>query len=163
MRWCAPPTISRGAWGHIEVRGLIQRVSEAHVTVAGECVGEIGPGILLLLGMHKGDREEQTVRLLEKVLAYRIFADANGRMNRSLADTGGGLLVVSQFTLVAETKKGLRPGFDPAETPVRAEALYDYFVREARARHATVATGRFGADMQVHLVNDGPVTFLLEM
>lgn len=144
------------------MRGLIQRVSEARVVVEGEVVGEVGPGILLLLGVHKGDSEEQALRLLEKVLAYRIFSDAAGRMNRSLADTGGGLLVVSQFTLAAETRKGLRPGFDPAEAPVRAEALYEYFLREARARHSPLAGGRFGADMKVHLVNDGPVTFLLE-
>lgn len=144
------------------MRGLIQRVSEARVLVEGRCVGEIGPGILLLLGMHKGDTEPQAQRLLEKVLAYRIFADAEGRMNRSLADTGGGLLVVSQFTLAAETKKGLRPGFDPAEAPARAKALYDYFVAAARARHPVVATGCFGADMKVQLTNDGPVTFLLE-
>lgn len=144
------------------MRGLIQRVSEARVVVDGEVVGKVGCGILLLLGVHKGDTGEQALRLLEKVLAYRIFPDAAGRMNRSLADTGGGLLVVSQFTLAAETRKGLRPGFDPAEAPVRAEALYEYFLREARARHSPVASGRFGADMKVHLVNDGPVTFLLE-
>lgn len=144
------------------MRGLIQRVSEARVVVDGEVVGAVGSGILLLLGVHKGDTGEQALRLLEKVLAYRIFPDAAGRMNRSLADTGGGLLVVSQFTLAAETRKGLRPGFDPAEAPARAEALYEYFLREARARHAAVASGRFGADMKVHLVNDGPVTFLLE-
>lgn len=144
------------------MRGLIQRVSEARVVVAGEVVGEIGPGILLLLGVHKGDSEEMALKLLEKVLAYRIFADDAGRMNRSLADTGGGLLVVSQFTLAAETRKGLRPGFDPAEAPARAEALYEFLLREARARHDLVASGRFGADMKVHLVNDGPVTFLLE-
>lgn len=144
------------------MRGLVQRVAEARVTVAGECVGQIGAGILLLLGMHKGDTEAQALRLLEKVLAYRIFPDAGGRMNRSLADTGGGLLVVSQFTLAADTKKGLRPGFDPAEIPERAQALYAFFVDEARRRHPVVATGCFGADMQVSLVNDGPVTFLLE-
>lgn len=130
--------------------------------VGAECVGQIGPGILLLLGMHKGDLEEQALKLLERVLAYRIFSDEAGRMNRSLADIGGGLLVVSQFTLAAETRKGLRPGFDPAEAPARAEALYEHVLREARARHPIVAAGRFGADMKVHLVNDGPVTFLLE-
>ncbi|MDF2446302.1 MAG: D-tyrosyl-tRNA(Tyr) deacylase [Moraxellaceae bacterium] len=144
------------------MRGLIQRVSEARVIVEGACIGEVGAGILLLLGMHRGDSEEQALRLLDKVLAYRIFPDEAGRMNRSLADIGGGLLVVSQFTLAAETKKGLRPGFDPAEAPARAEALYEYFLREARARHPVVASGCFGADMKVHLVNDGPVTFLLE-
>lgn len=168
MRWCAPPTISRVVWASAEhgddffVRGLIQRVSEARVVVDGEAVGEIGSGILLLLGVHKGDTEAQALKLLEKVLAYRIFPDDTGRMNRSLADTGGGLLVVSQFTLAAETRKGLRPGFDPAELPERAEALYEYFLQEARSRHACVSNGRFGADMKVHLINDGPVTFLLE-
>ncbi len=145
------------------MRGLIQRVSAASVCVEGELVGEIGVGILLLFGVHKGDSEEQALKLLEKVLAYRIFPDESGRMNRSLADSGGGLLVVSQFTLVAETKKGLRPGFDPAEQPARAEALYEFFLREARARHSCVASGQFGADMKVQLLNDGPVTFLLEM
>lgn len=145
------------------MRGLIQRVSEASVRVEGEVVGEIGVGILLLLGVHKGDSEEQAQKLLEKVLAYRIFPDETGRMNRSLSDIGGGLLVVSQFTLAAETKKGLRPGFDPAEQPALAEALYEFFLTQARARHGRIAGGRFGADMKVQLVNDGPVTFLLEM
>lgn len=145
------------------MRGLIQRVSEASVRVEGELVGEIGSGILLLLGVHKGDTEAQALKLLEKVLAYRIFPDGTGRMNRCLLDIGGGLLVVSQFTLAAETKKGLRPGFDPAESPARAEALYELFLQEARARHPHIASGRFGADMKVQLVNDGPVTFLLEM
>lgn len=130
--------------------------------VAAECVGEIAGGILLLLGVHKGDSEEQALRLLEKVLAYRIFPDDTGRMNRSLADTEGGLLVVSQFTLAAETGKGLRPGFDPAEAPARAEVLYEFFLKEARLRHEKVAQGRFGADMKVQLINDGPATFLLE-
>jgi D-aminoacyl-tRNA deacylase len=118
------------------MRGLIQRVCEARVLVADEVVGEISTGILLLLGVHKGDSEAQAVKLLEKVLAYRIFPDDSGRMNRSLAEIGGGLLVVSQFTLVAETGKGLRPGFDPGEQPVRAAALYEFFLREALARHA---------------------------
>lgn len=145
------------------MRGLIQRVSEARVVVAGEVVGEIPTGILLLLGVHKGDSEAQAMKLLEKVLAYRIFPDESGRMNRSLSDIVGGLLVVSQFTLAAETGKGLRPGFDPAERPARAEALYDFFLREARARHSVVACGRFAADMKVQLVNDGPATFLLEI
>ncbi|MGH8491789.1 MAG: D-aminoacyl-tRNA deacylase [Moraxellaceae bacterium] len=145
------------------MRGLIQRVSEACVRVDGDIVGEISAGILLFLGVHKGDSEAQAVKLLEKVLAYRIFPDDSGRMNRSLSETSGGLLVVSQFTLAAETKKGLRPGFDPAEQPERAQALYEFFLQQARGRHAQVANGRFGADMKVQLVNDGPVTFLLEM
>lgn len=146
-----------------EVRGLIQRVNEASVVVDGTTIGEIGTGILLLLGIHKGDSEAQALKLLEKVLAYRIFPDETGRMNCSLADIGGGLLVVSQFTLVAETRKGLRPGFDPAEQPARAEEIYDFLLTKARVAHATVACGRFGADMKVQLVNDGPVTFLLEL
>jgi D-tyrosyl-tRNA(Tyr) deacylase len=145
------------------MRGLIQRVSEARVVVGGETVGEVGTGILLLLGVHKGDSEAQALKLLEKVLAYRIFPDDSGRMNRSLADIGGGLLVVSQFTLAAETRKGLRPGFDPAELPARAEALYEYFLQEARRCYSGVSHGRFGADMKVHLVNDGPATFLLDV
>ena len=145
------------------MRGLIQRVSEAAVVVDGECTGRIGSGILLLLGVEKGDTEEQARRLLDKVLAYRIFADADSRMNLSLRDTGGGLLVVSQFTLAADTQKGLRPSFSSAETPARAEQLYAYFLAQARAAHANIACGRFGADMKVSLVNDGPVTFLLQV
>lgn len=143
------------------MRALIQRVVMARVTVAGEVVGEIGPGLLLFLAFHKGDREAEALALLDKVLAYRVFADARGRMNHSLREMGGGLLVVSQFTLAADTGKGLRPGFDPAETPARARELYGYFLQEAQARHGKVAAGVFGADMQVALVNDGPVTFLL--
>ncbi|MFN3587596.1 MAG: D-aminoacyl-tRNA deacylase [Moraxellaceae bacterium] len=145
------------------MRGLIQRVAMARVTVAGEVVGEIGPGLLLFLGIHKGDSAAQADRLLERVLGYRVFADERGRMNRNLTDVGGGLLVVSQFTLAAETRKGLRPGFDPAAPPDAARALYEAFVAAACARHGPVATGVFGADMQVQLVNDGPVTFLLEI
>lgn len=144
------------------MRGLIQRVSEAAVVVDGEVVGQIGPGILLLLGVAKGDSREQANKLLEKVLNYRIFSDADDKMNLSLRDTGGGLLVVSQFTLAADTQKGLRPSFSSAEVPALAEAMYNDFAAEARARHVNVATGRFGANMQVRLINDGPVTFLLE-
>lgn len=145
------------------MKGLIQRVRHASVQVDGECVGRIDQGILLLLGVEKGDHEATAERLLHKVLNYRIFADADGRMNLSLADTGGGLLVVSQFTLVADTRKGLRPGFSSGATPADGERLYRHFVERARQRHAPVATGRFGADMQVELLNDGPVTFLLEV
>jgi len=141
--------------------GLIQRVSEASVAVAGEVVGVIGPGLLLLLGVEKEDGEAQAERLLEKVLAYRVFNDAEDRMNLSLRDVQGGLLVVSQFTLAAATDKGLRPSFSSAKPPQEAERLYDYFLARARDAHPTVACGRFGADMQVALVNDGPVTFLL--
>ena len=141
--------------------GLIQRVSSASVTVDGDIVGEIGPGLLLLLGVEKEDTEANADRLLEKVLAYRVFSDENGHMNLSLKDVGGGLLVVSQFTLAASTKKGLRPSFSSAAPPAEAEALYEHFVDRARASHDPVATGRFGADMKVALLNDGPVTFLL--
>ncbi|HIG39928.1 MAG: D-aminoacyl-tRNA deacylase [bacterium] len=142
--------------------GLIQRVSSADVVVAGETVGEIQRGILLLLGVQKHDNAQSIDKLLNKVLAYRIFADAKGHMNLSLTDVGGDLLVVSQFTLAANTKKGLRPSFSSAAPPELAEGLYDEFVGLARARFGRVATGVFGADMQVSLVNDGPVTFLLE-
>ena len=141
---------------------LIQRVSEARVDVDGITVGAIGAGLLALIGVQPGDGEAQTQRLLERVLGYRVFADAEGRMNRSLADIGGGLLLVSQFTLAADTRSGMRPGFSTAAAPADAERWFDRLVELARARHAGVETGRFGAHMQVHLVNDGPVTFRLE-
>lgn len=140
---------------------LLQRVTRASVEVAGEVTGAIGPGLLVLLGVEKEDGREQADRLLHKLLAYRVFADEEGRMNRSLQDTGGGLLLVSQFTLAADTSKGLRPGFSSAKAPAEAEELYDYVLEEARRRHGNVAAGRFGADMQVSLINDGPVTFIL--
>jgi len=145
------------------MKGLIQRVSHASVRVDGELTGQIESGILLLLGVEKGDSEATADRLLQKVLKYRIFSDEEGKMNLSLADTGGGLLVVSQFTLVADTRKGLRPSFSSGATPAEGERLYDYFVSQAKALHTPVATGRFGADMKVELLNDGPVTFLLEV
>lgn len=144
------------------MRGLIQRVSGASVTVDGDVTGEIGQGILLLLGVEKGDDQEALKKMLHKVLNYRIFSDDDGKMNLSVADIKGGLLVVSQFTLAAETKKGLRPGFSTAASPDQAEALYDQFVALASEQHPDVATGSFGADMKVQLLNDGPVTFLLE-
>jgi D-tyrosyl-tRNA(Tyr) deacylase len=142
--------------------GLIQRVKNASVTVAGETVGEIGQGLLLLLGVERDDGEVEADKLLKKVLAYRVFADAEGKMNLSLTDIGGGLLVVSQFTLAAATDKGLRPSFSSAKPPAEAERLYEYFLQQARNTHPIVACGRFGADMQVSLVNDGPVTFMLQ-
>lgn len=142
---------------------LLQRVTRASVTVGGDTVGEIGPGLLVLLGVQKHDTATEGARLLERVLTYRIYADAEGRMNRSLVDTGGGLLVVSQFTLAAETRKGTRPGFSTAAPPDEARRLCDEFVAAARQRVAHVATGSFGAHMQVSLVNDGPVTFWLEV
>ncbi|WP_281646174.1 D-aminoacyl-tRNA deacylase [Parendozoicomonas sp. Alg238-R29] len=145
------------------MKGLIQRVSQASVVVDGETVGEIDHGILLLLGVEKDDTPEKAGKLLDKVLKYRIFSDGAGKMNLSLADTGGGLLVVSQFTLVADTRKGLRPSFSSGASPALGEELYEQFVEMAKSRHSTVATGNFGADMKVSLLNDGPVTFMLEV
>lgn len=142
--------------------GLIQRVSYATVEVNGDRMGEIGPGILLLLGVQAGDNEVAATRLLHKVLNYRIFPDDEGRMNLNLQQMGGGLMVVSQFTLAADTGKGLRPGFSNAAPPERAEALYDYFLSRAEHLYSDVASGIFGANMQVSLCNDGPVTFMLE-
>jgi D-tyrosyl-tRNA(Tyr) deacylase len=141
---------------------LIQRVTEAAVTVDAQIAGKIGRGVLALVGVQRGDDEAAAARLLERVLTYRIFEDEAGRMNRSLADIAGGLLLVPQFTLAAETRKGTRAGFSGAEQPERAKALFEALVSLARARHAQVATGTFGAHMQVALVNDGPVTFWLE-
>ncbi|GGO88093.1 D-aminoacyl-tRNA deacylase [Marinobacterium nitratireducens] len=144
------------------MKALIQRVSSARVDVDGDCTGAIGPGILLLLGVEKCDDEAAADKLLAKVLGYRIFADADGKMNLNLQQAEGGLLVVSQFTLVADTRKGLRPSFSSGASPELGERLYDYFVERARSLHHEVATGRFGANMQVSLTNDGPVTFMLE-
>ena len=141
---------------------LIQRVGEASVTVEGQIVGRIGRGVLALIGVQRGDEATTAARLLERVLGYRIFEDDAGRMNRSLADIAGGLLLVPQFTLAADTRKGSRAGFSGAEQPERARALFDELVALARARHAEVATGSFGAHMRVALVNEGPVTFWLE-
>lgn len=143
--------------------GLLQRVSRASVTVAGEVVGRIDAGLLVLLGVERGDSVAEADRLLERLLTYRVFEDDTGRMNRSVLDTGGGLLVVSQFTLAADTHKGTRAGFQTAAPPDEAERLYEYLVASARRRVATVATGRFGAMMQVDLTNDGPVTFWLQV
>ena len=140
--------------------GLIQRVSEAQVRVLDEVAGEIGPGIVLLLSVEKTDSRAQVDKLLNKVLNYRLFGDDKDHMNLSLLDVGGELLVVSQFTLAADTKKGLRASFSSAAAPEDAEALYQLFVERA-AQSVIVQTGRFGADMKVSLVNDGPVTFML--
>lgn len=142
--------------------GLIQRVTHARVEVDDTVTGKIDQGILLLLGVQKEDDEQKADKLLHKVLNYRIFSDENGRMNNSLLDTQGELLVVSQFTLAADTQKGLRPGFSSAGSPEQAERLYDYFVAQSQQQVIT-QTGRFGADMQVSLCNDGPVTFRLEV
>ena len=145
------------------MKALLQRVSEARVTVGEKIVGEIGEGLLVLLGLDKGDDEETARRLLDKLLAYRVFSDEAGRMNCSVTDIDGEVLLVSQFTLSADTRKGLRPSFSSAMPPVEAETLYQYILEQLRQRHPKVAAGRFGADMQVGLVNDGPVTFLLEV
>lgn len=142
--------------------GLIQRVKSASVEVAGQQWGAIGPGILLLLGVEKTDTHNSAEKLLDKVLAYRIFADEAGKMNCNLQQINGGLLIVSQFTLAADTRKGLRPSFSSAAPPLLAQELYDYFVTRSRMLHPHTATGIFAADMQVSLVNDGPVTFLLK-
>ena len=144
------------------MKALIQRVRQARVEVAGEVVGAIDQGLLVFVGVEREDDHARVDKLLHKLLRYRVFADAEGRMNRSLSDIGGGLLLVSQFTLVADTRSGLRPSFSSAAMPEQGEALYDYLVQQAGVQHPQMACGRFGADMQVHLQNDGPVTFLLE-
>jgi len=141
---------------------LIQRVSTAHVDVDGQTVGAIGPGLLALVAVQPDDGEAQARRLLERMLGYRVFDDGTGRMNRSLADTGGGLLLVSQFTLAADTRSGRRPSFTTAAPPEQGRRWFERLAALARAAHPTVEIGRFGAHMQVHLVNDGPVTFWLE-
>lgn len=141
---------------------LIQRVTEARVIVEGETVGAIGPGLLALVGVEPGDGPAQIAKLGDRLLRYRVFSDADGKMNLSLADTGGGLLLVSQFTLAADTRSGLRPSFSTAAPPAEAERIFAEMVDYCRAKHASpVETGRFGANMQVGLINDGPVTFLL--
>ncbi len=145
------------------MKALLQRVSHARVVVDGETIGAIGKGLLVFLGVERGDTEAQADRLLERVLGYRIFSDDEGRMNRSVQDLDGAVLLVSQFTLAADTKKGMRPSFTPAAAPADGERLYDYTVEKARRLHPKVATGRFGADMKIELLNDGPVTFLLEI
>jgi D-tyrosyl-tRNA(Tyr) deacylase len=142
--------------------GLIQRVSEASVAVDGRSVGEIGRGLLVLVGVEKQD-DEASKRLLERLLGYRVFPDAQGRMNLSLSDIGGELLLVPQFTLAADTRKGTRPGFSSAAAPELSASLFHYLLATARERHPRVAAGVFGADMQVSLVNDGPVTFWLQV
>jgi D-tyrosyl-tRNA(Tyr) deacylase len=141
---------------------LIQCVSTAHVEVAGEIIGRIGPGLLALVAVQPGDGEAQTQRLLDRLLGYRIFADQAGKMNRSLVQTAGGLLLVSQFTLAADTKQGMRPGFSSAATPAEGEHWFNRLVELAKIQHSPVEIGRFGAHMKVSLVNDGPVTFWLE-
>ena len=141
---------------------LIQRVASAHVDVDDETVGRIGPGLLALVAVQPGDGEPQVQRMLERLLGYRVFADAEGKMNRSLADTQGGLLLVSQFTLAADTAKGMRPSFTSAAAPEQGRRWFERLVELAKNSHSPVEIGRFGAHMQVHLVNDGPVTFWLQ-
>ena len=142
---------------------LLQRVAMAEVRVAEEVIGAIGAGLAVFIAVERGDLEAQADRLLERIIGYRIFPDAEGRMNLSLREHGGGLLLVSQFTLAADTGKGNRPSFTPAAAPGEGERLFEYLVERARGSSVTVATGRFGADMQVALVNDGPVTFSLRV
>lgn len=142
--------------------GLLQRVTRAEVAVAGATIAAIEAGLLVLVAVQPPDQAIQAERLLDRLLAYRVFADKQGRMNRSLTDIGGGLLLVPQFTLAADTRAGTRPGFSAAAAPEQAERLFTVLCERAQARHARVACGRFGADMQVSLVNDGPVTFWLE-
>ena len=145
------------------MKAVLQRVSEARVTVEGELIGEIGQGLLVLLCAERGDTEAIADKLLAKLLKLRIFSDEAGKMNRSLQDIGGGLLLVSQFTLAADTSGGNRPSFGQAAAPDEGRRLYDYVVAQARAAHPVVQTGRFAADMKVGLVNDGPVTIPLQI
>ncbi len=142
---------------------LLQRVSHASVTVAGKTIGDIAQGLLLFIGIEKQDELKTLERMADKVLAYRVFSDTEGKMNLSVKDINGGVLAISQFTLAAQTRKGLRPGFSDAAPPAEAEALYQQFLKILRDRYNKVECGSFGADMKVSLLNDGPVTFLLEM
>lgn len=142
---------------------LIQRVTRASVTVEQQIVGEIGAGLLVLLGVEKDDDQQKAKRLSDKVLGYRIFSDENDKMNLNVQQAGGSVLVVSQFTLAADTQKGMRPSFSRGAAPDEAERLYDYFTACCRASGAATETGRFAADMQVELLNDGPVTFWLQV
>ncbi len=144
------------------MKALIQRVSSASVDVNGERIGEINKGILVLLGVEREDNNAAADKLLKKIINYRIFPDEEGKMNLNLQQINGELLIVSQFTLVADTKKGLRPGFSSGASPELGEALYQYVIQEANKKIPNVATGQYGADMKVSLVNDGPVTFWLE-
>lgn len=142
---------------------LLQRVSQASVVVDGQAVGAIGAGLMVLVCAEKGDTEKEADALLAKLLGYRVFGDAAGKMNLSVTDVAGGLLLVPQFTLAADTNSGTRPSFTPAAAPADGRRLFDHFVAQARSRHAEVETGQFGADMKVSLTNDGPVTFWLQV
>jgi len=143
--------------------GLLQRVTDAKVEVDGETVGAIGGGLMVLVCAERNDTEREADALLTKLLSYRVFSDEAGKMNRSVTDVAGGLLLVPQFTLAADTKSGTRPSFTPAAAPEEGKRLFEYFVRQAKSKHAQVETGRFGADMKVSLTNDGPVTFWLQV
>ncbi len=142
--------------------GLLQRVTQASVTINSDVVASINTGILLLVGVEKGDSEKNAARLFEKIITYRVFADDEDKMNLSLKDVHGGLLLVPQFTLAADTQKGLRPSFSDAAPPEQAKQLFNFLIDHAREKYTTVETGVFGADMQVSLINDGPVTFWLQ-
>lgn len=145
------------------MKAVLQRVSEARVVIGGETAGEIGQGLLVLVCAERGDTDAHADKLLAKILKLRIFSDDGGKMNLSLQDVKGGLLVVSQFTLAADVSGGNRPSFTAAAPPDEGRRLYDYFVAQAKAQHPDVATGQFGADMQVALVNDGPVTIPMQV
>ena len=142
---------------------LLQRVTQAEVAVEGACIARIGAGLLCFIGVERGDSEREAERLLERLLTYRVFADSVGRMNRCLTETGGSLLLVPQFTLAADTRKGARPSFTPAAAPEQGRELFAYCCASAQRRHTRVACGQFAADMQVSLTNDGPVTFWLQV
>ena len=143
--------------------GLLQRVRYARVEIQQRIVAEIGPGLLVLIGIEKGDDETKADRLLQRLLGYRVFSDPQGKINLSLVEVKGGLLLVPQFTLAADTRKGMRPGFSGAATPEKGRDLFDYLLKAARTKHAPVASGEFGVDMQISLLNDGPVTFSLQV
>jgi len=143
--------------------GLLQRVRSAHVDIGGECLSTIGPGLLVLIGIQKGDGEAEACRLLNRLLNYRVFADTEGKMNLNICQVNGDLLLVPQFTLAADTRSGSRAGFSTAASPAEARHLFAYLLQQARLVRPDVASGDFGADMQVSLINDGPVTFWIEV
>ena len=143
--------------------GLLQRVQSAHVDIHGKRVAEIDRGLLVLIGVQQGDSEKEAGRLLERLLGYRVFEDADGKMNLNIIQAGGAMLLVPQFTLAADTTSGMRPGFSTAAEPLEGQRLFDYLLQQAQRHAVEVCSGRFGADMQVFLVNDGPVTFWLEV
>ena len=142
---------------------LLQRVSEADVAIDGQRIAAIGPGLMVLIGVERNDQEAHAQRILDRLTGYRVFADSDGKMNLSLRDVGGGLLLVPQFTLAADTDKGMRPSFSRAAAPEHGKMIFDYLVKFARRQYDIVGAGSFGADMQVNLTNDGPVTFLLHV